>query len=230
MFYGFSVGGGHLAAQCKSIYFKAWPHVIISSLSCLRRTKKKKKKIPTAKPPSAPLPTHGSTSRRSHGERRDWLARGGRQGLGGLECLRGGTAAGLQRVNRTLGDGGMEEDGSRDENVESAASPPSPGKRKASKACRFRAHTNCGPPWVSAHRIRLWPDGRGAQITSELIVLKAKTAVSTRSQLTRLNQFMRRTFFFLLKLNDLRYLATEKKHLCFATVLKYNKVCPHTYL
>lgn len=35
----------------------------------------------------------------------------GRQGLGGLECLRGGTAAGLQRVNRTLGDGGMEEEG-----------------------------------------------------------------------------------------------------------------------
>lgn len=121
----------------------------------------------------------------------------------------------------------MEEDGSRDENVESAASPPSPGKRKASKACRFRAHTNCGPPWVSAHRIRLWPDGRAAQITSELIVLKAKTAFSTRSQLTRLNQFMRRTIFFLLKLNNLCYLATEKSVFC--VLRQYWKIAKYVH-
>ncbi|KAK9538821.1 hypothetical protein VZT92_003969 [Zoarces viviparus] len=92
-------------------------------------------------------PTHSSTSPSySHGEGRPRPIPGGRPDLGGLECLRGGTAAGLQRVNRTLGNGGMEEEGSRDENVESAASPPGLGKRKACKACRFRAHTNSGPP------------------------------------------------------------------------------------
>lgn len=42
------------------------------------------------------------------------------------------------RVNRTLGDGGMEEKGLKDENVKSAASLPCLGKRKACKACRFR--------------------------------------------------------------------------------------------
>ncbi|CAB1428814.1 unnamed protein product [Pleuronectes platessa] len=95
-------------------------------------------------------PSHSSTSPRcSHGEGRRRPIRGGRQGLGGLECLRGGTAAGLQRVNRTLGgwrDGGRRIEGYRDEIVESAATPPCLGKRKACKACRFRAHTNSGPP------------------------------------------------------------------------------------
>lgn len=99
---------GHTMQQHPYI-FKAWPHVIIPSPSCLIHSTKKSPPLSHRQHHS---PSQSSTSPRcSQGEGRHWPIWGGRQDLGGLECLWGGTAAGLQRVNRTLGDGGMEEEG-----------------------------------------------------------------------------------------------------------------------
>lgn len=108
-----SIIKGHLATQCNilPIYFECQGPATCNHIFTLWLGSQHEKSPPLSHCPCHSS-THSSTSPcSSHGEGRHQPIQGGRQGLGGLESLRGGMATGLQRVNRTLGDGGMEEKG-----------------------------------------------------------------------------------------------------------------------
>lgn len=159
---------GHLITQCNSIPMRL---IYQGQVTCnhtftpLHRPQHKKKKNPhhqatvstTPPPTAAPLTVVAMV--RAHPLPRP----GGRQDLGGLECLRGGTAAGLQSKQDT---GGWRDGGRGMEGWECRVSGPlraAREKRKACKAGRFRAHANSGPPWDSAYWMRLWSDKGGSQ-------------------------------------------------------------------
>lgn len=116
----------------------------------------KKKNSPPLSHHQHRFSTHGSTSLSSHGERRR-LARSrwppGPWWSGVSPRWHSRRAAECKQDTGGWRDGGMEEDGWRDENVESAAFPPSPGRRKASKAGEIQSSHK---PWT-ALRLRSAP-------------------------------------------------------------------------